>query len=264
MKLSKMELNKIYCGDCLELIKEIDDNSIDLVITSPPYDNLRDYNGYNFDFESVAKELFRVTKEGGVVVWVVGDATIDGSETGTSFRQSLYFLNLGFYLHDTMIYQKKKAPLTHNRYEQEFEYMFVFSKGRPKTFNPIMIEKSYKDNRIVKGFGRRDNGDNIDLGYASKNKLKIRGNVWFYKVGGGHVTKDKIAYKHPAIFPEQLAEDHILSWSNEGDLVLDPMCGSGTTLKMAFLNKRKFIGFDISQEYCNISNKRLGDLSKKG
>jgi len=259
-----LEKNKIYCMDCLEGMKQMDDNSVDLIVTSPPYDNLREYKGYIFDFKSIAKELFRITKNGGVVVWVVGDATIDGSETGTSFKQALYFKEVGFNLHDTMIYQKKKAPLTHNRYEQEFEYMFILSKGKPKTFNPIIIKKSYEDNRKVKGFGRRNNKDTIDLGYASKKKDKIKGNVWFYKVGGGHITKDKIAYEHPAIFPEELVKDHILSWSNKGELVFDPMCGSGTTCKMAKQSGRNFLGIDTSEEYCEIANKRLeqGNLNK--
>jgi DNA modification methylase len=140
MKYPNDFVNKIICGDCLEVMKKIPDGSVDLVLTSPPYDNLRTYNGYNFDFEGIAKELHRVTKDGGVIVWVVGDATIKGSETGTSFKQALYFKEIGFNLHDTMIYHKNNyPPLTHNRYEQCFEYMFVFSKRYLKSFNPIMV-----------------------------------------------------------------------------------------------------------------------------
>ena len=156
MNKNKSFLNSIQNIDCVEGMKQLEAESIDLVVTSPPYDNVRDYKGYSFNFEVIAKELLRVIKQGGIVVWIVGDATLEGSETGTCFRQALFFKEIGFNLHDTMIYHKKKAPLTHNRYEQEFEYMFVFSKGKPNTFNPIRIEKSYKDTRTSKGFGRRN------------------------------------------------------------------------------------------------------------
>ena len=201
--------------------------------------------------------MFRIIKEGGVLVWVVGDATIKGSETGTSFKQALYFKDVGFNLHDTMIYHKHSPPLTHTRYEQHFEYMFVLSKGTPKTFNPILDKKVWKDHRKVKSI-RRESDGSVDFGVPSQKTTKTRGNVWKYNVGGGHVTHDSFAHQHPAIFPEELAKDHILSWSDEGDLILDPMCGSGTTCKMAKQLGRNFIGFEISKEYCEIANKRLG------
>jgi DNA modification methylase len=249
-------MNDIICGDNVVELGKLPDNHIDLTVTSPPYDDLRNYNGYSFNFESVAKELFRVTKDGGVVVWVVGDSTKDGTESGTSFKQALHFKEIGFNLHDTMIYHRHSPPLTHNRYEQHFEFMFVFSKGKPKTFNPIKIKKLWQDNRKKKQIRREKDGSN-DFGYADQGLSKIIGNLWSYNIGGGHVTKDKMAHEHPAIFPEQLAEDHILSWSNEGDTVLDPFAGSGTTLKIAKLNNRNFIGIEISQEYCDLIKKRL-------
>ncbi len=163
---------------------------------------------------------------------------------------------VGFNLHDTMIYAKRSPPLTHNRYEQHFEYMFVFSKGKPKTFNPLLENKTWKDGRKHKGVRREVDGS-LDVGFASQKTTKIKGNIWFFNIGGGHVTKDKIAYEHPAIFPEDLVGDHILSWSNEGDVVLDPMCGSGTTLKMAKIHNRQFIGMEISEKYCAIAEKRI-------
>ena len=251
-----MELNKIYNMDCLDGLKILEDNSIDLTVTSPPYDDLRNYNGFSFNFEEIAKELYRVTKNGGVVVWVVGDKTKNGSESGTSFKQALFFKEIGFNLHDTMIYQKKTPPLTHNRYEQEFEYMFVFSKGKPSRWNPIMIPKKYMDKRTNKAFGRNKTNEH-DMGFSSSKEMRIKGNVWEFLVGGGKSTKDKIAFKHPAIFPEQLANDHIISWSNEGDIILDPFMGSGTTAKMAILNNRNYIGFEISKEYCEIAEERI-------
>ena len=254
-----MELNKIYNMDCLEGMRVLDDNFIDLTVTSPPYDNLRKYNGYSWDFESIAKELYRVTKQGGVVVWVVGDATINGSETLTSFKQVLFFKEIGFNVHDTMIYLKKTPPLTHRRYEQEFEYMFVLSKGKPKTFNPILIPKKYMDIREYKTVGRNKNNE-YNIGFSSQKETKIKGNVWEYGVGWRKSTKDKIAFKHPAIFPEQLAKDHILSWSNEGDVVMDIFMGSGTTAKMCKLTNRNYIGFEISEEYCQIAEERLSKV----
>ena len=171
-----MEINKIYCADNVIFMKEnIPSNFIDLTVTSPPYDNLRAYNGYSWDFESVAQELYRITKDGGVVVWVVGDATIKGSETGTSFKQALYFKEIGFKLHDTMIYQSDKPPLTHNRYEQKFEYMFVFSKGRPKTFNPIM-EKCKCVGKMVKSTYRHTGKDTQEA--HKQAKVKSHKIIW--------------------------------------------------------------------------------------
>lgn len=254
-----VDLNKIYCSESSEFMKKyIPDNFVDLTVTSPPYDDLRNYNGYKFEFEKIADQLYRVTKDGGIVVWVVGDKTKNGSETLTSFKQALYFKEIGFNVHDTMIYQKKTPPLTHKRYEQEFEYMFIFTKGKIKTFNPIMIPKKYMDTRSNKAFGRNKTNEH-DMGFSSKKTHRIKGNVWEYLVGGGKSTKDKIAFQHPAIFPEQLATDHILSWSNEGDIVFDPFVGSGTTCKIAKLNNRQYIGVDISQEYVDIAIQRLSE-----
>ena len=249
-----MELNKIYNENCLDTMARMEDNFIDLTVTSPPYDNLRMYKGFTMDWQKTINELYRVTKQGGVVVWVVGDSTQKGSETGTSFRQALFAKECGFNLHDTMIYQKSTPPLTHNRYEQNFEYMFVWSKGKPNTFNGLREPREYKDTRKNKAFGR--NKDNsVDFGYSTQDKTRLKRNVWKYFAGGG--ANDKIASKHPAIFPEQLAQDHILSWSNENDLVYDCFMGSGTTAKMAKLNNRNYIGSEISEEYCNIADERL-------
>jgi len=245
--------NKVIQGDCLEVMKDIPDKSIDMVLTSPPYDNLRDYKGYTFDFEGIAKQLFRIVKDGGVVVWVVGDATIKGSETGTSFKQALYFKDIGFNLHDTMIYRKiNYIPLTHNRYEQAFEYMFVFSKGKLNVFNPIMVDCKNAGSKTNKRTFYQDTTGSTSEGHNNNEvkQTKQKENVWDLATNAGTTG-------HPAQFPEKLAEDHILSWSNEGDIILDPMAGSGTTLKMAKKNNRNYVGIEISQEYIDIINKRL-------
>ena len=249
---------RIIQGDCLIELKKISENLVDLTVTSPPYDGLRTYNGYSFDFENIAKELYRVTKTGGIVVWVVGDGTRDGSESGTSFRQALFFKECGFNLHDTMIYASEKPPLTHNRYEQKFEYMFVFSKGRPKTFNPIMESCKHAGKSAAKRTFRQDAKGVLEPAHKSEkiSDTKIRGNIWTYATGTASAT-DLFARQHPAVFPESLAQDHILSWSNPGDMVLDPFMGSGTTGKMAILNAREFIGIDISPEYCELARKRI-------
>lgn len=241
-----IELNTIYNENCLDTMKCMLDNFIDLTVTSPPYDNLRTYNGYSFDFQSIAKELYRVTKQGGVVVWVVGDATVNGSESGTSFAQALYFKSIGFKLHDTMIYEKSgMSNPSSNRYHQVFEYMFVFSKGSIKTFNPIKDrENKYK------GICGGEHSFRADFG--------MRFNVWRYANGGNNTSTDREAFKHPAPFPELLANDHIVSWSNENDIVYDPFMGSGTTAKVAILNGRKYIGSEISSDYCVLANNRIG------
>ena len=236
----------------LETMARMPDNFIDLTVTSPPYDNLRDYNGYSFVFESVAKELYRVTKQGGVVVWVVGDATVKGSETGTSFRQALFFKECGFNLHDTMIWYKPNAMpnVDKSRYCQSFEYMFVFSKGKPKTTNLRMIPTKNAGKTIKRKTLQTQNCNKADREDKTKD-TRIDFNVYTLNVGG------KKEAEHPALFPEALANDHIISWSNENDLVYDPFAGSGTTGKMAILNKRKCIMSEISAEYCDIIKKRL-------
>ena len=250
-----LQLNQFYIGEAVNFMKEnIPDNFVDLTVTSPPYDNLRTYNGYieqwSFEkFQAIAKELYRVTKQGGVVVWIVGDATINGSETGTSFKQALYFMECGFNLHDTMIYEKAQACFGSNLcYLQSFEYMFVLSKGRPKSINFLRDRPNVRSGREkMAKRGLSIDGKKSERIYKVMKKMGKRKNIWTYGVGG----RKSETGDHPAPFPEQLANDHIISWSNEGDLVLDPMCGSGTTCKMAWLNNRKFIGIDISEEYIN-------------
>ncbi len=258
-------LNKIINEDSVQALKKLPENSIDLTITSPPYDDIRDYKGFNFStsVESlIIEELFRITKIGGVVVWVVGDATINGSETGTSFRQALKFLEVGFKLHDTMIYAKNTsafpAKRTGNRYTQIFEYMFVFSKGKIRTANLI----SDKPNKCAgqTNWGKHTNRlKNGELKETTKIKpipdFSPRNNIWTYNVGNSFNSSDKESHEHPAIFPEKLAEDHILTWSNEEDVILDPFSGSGTTCKMTKKNNRKYIGIDISDDYCKLAER---------
>jgi DNA modification methylase len=243
-------MNKVIQGDCLEVMKDIPDKSIDMVLTSPPYDNLREYKGYIFNFEGIAQEIFRVLKDGGVCVWVVGDATVKGSETGTSFKQALYFKEIGFNLHDTMIWEKTGMLPTQDRYYAIFEYMFVFSKGKPKAMNFIEDKENTAGGRVQKKDLCINKGKQKDgVGTFVRKHFGRRTNIWRVAIGESN--------GHPAIFPEKLAEDHILSWSNEGDIILDPMAGSGTTLKMAKKNNRNYIGIEISQEYIEIINKRL-------
>lgn len=259
-----MELNKIYNEDCLEGMKKLGDETIDLTVTSPPYDKLRKYNSYSFDFENTAKELYRVTKKGGIVVWVVNDSTVKGSETGNSFKQALYFKEIGFNLHDTMIFAKNNpVPLTHNRYEQQFEYMFILSKGKPKTFNGLKkLNKTYNKSRF--GTFRHD-GNKLAKGHSDKKTKKesLRYNIWYYNVGNNSTSKDRKYFKHPAIFPKELAIDHILSWSNENDIVLDIFMGSGTTGVASLELNRNYIGFEISKEYCELANERIENHKKE-
>ena len=248
--------NQIICGNNVDVLASFPDDCIDLTVTSPPYDNLRTYKGFNFDFEGVAQQLYRVTKTGGVVVWVVGDATINGSETGTSFKQALRFMEIGFDLFDTMIYSKggKGANGSKLGYWQNFEYMFVLSKGRPLVRNLICDRKNKIEPRTgLESIGHRHaDGETKRCRVVSRQEYGRRFNTWDYHESWGSTRID-----HPAIFPEKLAQDHIISWSNEGDVVLDPFNGSGTTAKMAKETNRKYIGIDCSEEYCEIARKRL-------
>jgi site-specific DNA-methyltransferase (adenine-specific) len=236
-------------------MKRMPDCFLDFVITSPPYDDIRNYNGFTFEFEDIARQLFRVMKEGAVMIWVVADATINGCESGTSFKQALKFIEIGFRLHDTMIYYKNNPmPQTGNRYHQHFEYMFCLSKGSPKTFNPITEKTKYNGLANMKNRGKR--GELLYEKIERTSEKKV-GNVFCYSVGGGISTKDKIAYNHPAIFPENLVKDQIKSWTNEADLVYDPFMGSGTTAKVAQLMNRRWIGSEISTQYVEIAEQRI-------
>lgn len=252
-----LPINQIICGNNVDVLAAFPDDCIDLTVTSPPYDNLRTYKGFNFDFEGVAQQLYRVTKSGGVVVWVVGDATINGSETGTSFKQALRFMEIGFRLHDTMIWTTpgfSAVGALAVRYAPVFEYMFVFTKSVLKTFNPLKDRRVKHPNSILRGTVRNKDGSMKRMSNEGKKYgaggLGQRYNVW-------SIPPQTQKQGHPAPFPEKLAYDHIISWSNKGDIILDSFNGSGTTCKMAKETNRKYIGIDCSEEYCNIARKRL-------
>ena len=253
----QVHTNKIYNESCLDTMSRMPDNFIDLTVTSPPYDNLRTYNN-DIDktwgphiWKPILEELYRVTKEGGVVVWVVGDATIKGSETGTSFKQTLYAMECGFNLHDTMIWNKPNPiPTQSTRYQQGFEFMFVFSKRKLKTFNPIKTESKCKGVKVKKHRAKKCGHNYNEEGRYTVSSEKIVDNVW-------NIANVKNKEKHPAIFPEKLAHDHIVSWSNKGDLVYDPFMGSGTTAKMAKFTNRNYIGSEIYEEYVKLAEKRI-------
>ena len=263
-----MKINEVYNESCLETLKNMPDDFIDLVVTSPPYDEMRTYNGYSFPFEDIAKELYRVVKDGGVIVWIVGDATVKGSESGTSFRQALFFKEVGFNLYDTMFYEKASRIPTEGRYYNTIEYMFVLSKGKPKALNFIVDHKNstegqsrIKDKCINKGKNEKKDGEYLVTGEFSR-----RSNVWRYGTGRPtDLTKilNETGLKHPAIAPEKLVADHIISWSNEGDLIYDPFMGSGTTAKMSILNNRNWIGSEISAEYVQLSTNRITHAEKE-
>lgn len=251
-----IEFGKIYNENCLETLGRSSESFIDMTITSPPYDDLRDYNGYHFPVEEIASGLFEKTKDGGVVIWVVGDRTYNGSESLSSFSHAFAFRDAGFRVHDTMIYAKNN-PIPSDcgkRYRQAFEYMFCFSKGQPKTFNPLTIpikqEKAFKSFRITK-VGRND----LAHDHVAPKERKVN-NIFFYNVGTSS-SKDKIAFEHPAIFPEQLVEDQILTWTDAGDTVYDPFMGSGTSAKVAGLLGRRWFGSEISAEYVELAMRRL-------
>jgi site-specific DNA-methyltransferase (adenine-specific) len=245
-----MKTNYLYNENCIDTMARMKDNFIDLTVTSPPYDGLRTYNGYSFPFEDIAKELYRTTKEGGVVVWVVADKVNKGSESGTSFKQALFFKECGFNLHDTMIWHKPNAmpQVDKTRFTQSFEYMFVFSKGKPNTAKPLKTPTKNGGKFLSRGDGNTENINKAGGNKVAKERISF--NVYNLSVGGKN-------YGHPAIFPEQLANDHIISWSNENDLIYDPFIGSGTTAKMAIINKRNWIGSEMSSEYCDIVHERL-------
>lgn len=247
-----MEIDKVYTGDCVEGMQTLDAESVDMVLTSPPYDELRKYNGFSWDFEKAAQQIYRVTKKGGVVVWIVADSVVNGSETGTSFKQALYFMSLGFDLYDTMIWEKPspQAPTT-GRYYDVFEYMFVFSKGKPKALN-LLEDRANITVGSTRPKETQSNKENRKLTGAQRitKEYSRRFNVWNIGHANNHT-------EHPAVFPEKLAEGHILTWSDPGDVVLDPFMGSGTTGITCVKNGRHYIGFEISPKYTELAQERI-------
>lgn len=255
-----MKLNQVITGDCAIVLQEFESDSIDLTVTSPPYDNLRTYNGYTFDFETIAKQLFRVTKKGGVVVWIVNDGTMNGGKSLSSFKQAIYFQGAGFTIHDIMIWDKGSfTSPQNNRYPDVFEYMFILSKGKPKTFNPLIDRRNINTGKFYAT--KRTVGGTIKNMYSfathrEYRQIGVRFNIWEIAPEQSNIKRT-----HPAQFPEKLARDHIISWSNEGDTVLDCFAGSGTTLKMAKMLNRNYIGIEISPEYVKLIDKRLSNTT---
>lgn len=250
---------QVHRGDATQVLPSLGVKA-DLILTSPPYDNLRDYGGHSFDFDRMADACVGALKEGGVLVWVVADATIDGSETGASFRQALGFMERGLKLHDTMIYHKLGPPLTmKKRYIPCWEYMFVFASGEPETANLIADKENIHVGKRNPKVGQGRHRDNIHgrNGHYVTAAIGRRTNIWTYKVGLHQSTKYRMAHEHPAIFPLALARDHILTWTNPGDLVVDPMAGSGTTLRAAKDLGRHSIGIEIHDGYLPIITGRL-------
>jgi site-specific DNA-methyltransferase (adenine-specific) len=260
-------LGKINNDDCIKFMKKLPDNCIDLTVTSPPYDNLRDYENkivwdYN-TFKKVARELYRVTKKGGVVVWVIGDKTDKGNKSLTSFKHALYFQEIGFNIYDIIIYEKAGSGPPHpNRYFNSFEYMFIMSKGKPKSVNLLKDKKNSCAGMSTYGdiTRREKDGGLTNKGKKVINEFGVRTNVWKYNNGKGFSSKDKIAYEHPAIFPEKLVEDHIKSWSNMGDVVFDPFGGSGTTAKVSIELDRKWLYVEKVEKYCDVAKRRIENM----
>ena len=253
----RSEDGKFIVGDAVGILRSWAGDCIDLTVTSPPYDTLRDYNGYQFDPKSMLSAILNVTKPGGVCVWVVGEK-INGGRSLTSFEHAFIGRDVGWTVHDVMIYQKKNTPfMRSNGYTNCYELMIVFSNGKPRTFNPIM-EPTKRNGWETAVHNKGPDAVNRKRPVKLK-KQKVRTNIWQYAVGLGGTTTDKVAFEHPAVFPERLAEDHILSWSEPGDMVLDPMCGSGTTCKMAAIHKRNWIGIDVSEDYIDIARQRIPD-----
>lgn len=251
-------INKVIQGDCFEVMEQMPDKCVDLVVTSPPYDNLRDYEGYSFDqddFDNISNELYRVTVDGGTVVWIVNDSVVLGSESGTSFRQALSFKEIGFCLNDTMIWEKDTFSFPdNNRYRGVFEYMFILTKGKPKTVNLIEDRLNRYAGSSVHGTSRGKDGKTFQKSKSGKSFVKdvgVRFNVWH------QISEKNNLFDHPAPFPLRLAQDHIVSWSNENDIILDPFLGSGTTAVAAKQLGRKFIGIELSEKYCEIAKDRL-------
>ena len=249
-------INEIVCCDCVDGMRSLPDACIALTVTSPPYGDMRRYSGENWGFPAVAQALYRITMPGGVLVWVVQEQIIDGSESGDSARQRLFFMDLGFRSHQSLVMMRAGSrQYTPNRYGCPLEYAFIFSKGAPRCFHPIE-DRQRKDMRPRPATHRKPDGSGYMGTPRKATECVRRPAIWYYAVGK-HTAQDPYAFQHPALMPEKMASDLIRSWSDEGDLVLDPFAGAGTTLKMALVNNRKYLGFEINPEYVEIAKRRL-------
>lgn len=257
-----IQLDNIYNCDCLLGMQGIADGSVDCIVTSPPYDNLRKYGGvgdeWTFDkFKQIAQQIARVLADGGVCVWIVSDSTIDGSETLTSFKQAIYFKEeCGLNLYDTMIWEKPSPQAsTESRYYDVFEYMFIICKGpKPKALNFICDHKNTTAGGIQKRESRSSAEQRKDTGRMRPPRAEYsrRFNVW-------QVSRGESTTGHPAVFPLNLARGHVQTWSNMGGVVLDPFLGSGTTAIACVREKRHFIGFELNKEYFDIARRRIAE-----
>lgn len=257
--------NKIVCCDCLDGMAALPDECIPFTLTSPPYDGLRTYDGLaEWDFMAVARELYRITMPGGVVVWVVQEQIIDGSESGETSRQRLAFADIGFRLHHTMVMGKLGGiQFSSNRYGRPLEYAFILSKGKPRYFSPLRDKPNKESGRVKVFSNRKPDGSFAPVKHKKVHPYGLRGSVWFYPTGKNNTAKEGYAFGHPALMPEKMAEDHILSWTKVGDLVFNPFAGGGTALKMALLNHRRYLGFEINPKYVEIARRRLRDAEAK-
>lgn len=256
----KLALNKIHHFDAVVGLRLLPADCIDLTLTSPPYDWIRDYNGTfdpaKFPFVRIAEELYRITAPGGVVLWITRDQQQDCCESGTSAKQMLYFKNIGFNV-QTMIVDSISARHRRYCYGMPPQFCFVLSKGRPKAFHPIRDKPNTEPGRI-KSWSARNRDGRIRKGKPKEiPKYGRRSHIWLYPTGFGLVSDDPLPRNAPAPMVETVAGDLMLSYSNPGDLILDPMAGLGTTGKVAVKLNRQFIGFERVRKYCDVANDRV-------
>lgn len=258
-----MRPNSLACCECVDGMRALPPASIPLTITSPPYDQTFEYGGHLWDHEKfmlVARELWRVAMQGGVVSWVVRDQIADGDQSASSFRQALFFKGLGFRLHNTIIIEKQIIRgISRVRYGVAPEFAFVFSKGRPRTINLIEDKENKFGGRHMRFSTRSRDGTKCKTAKALIRPFGVRGNVWRYTTGSRVTAKEDYAYDHPALMPERLAHDLIVSWSRPGDLVLDPFGGAGTTAKMALLGHRRYLSMEAHRPYHDLAVRRMAD-----
>ena len=249
--------NSIVLGDCVEGMRSLPPDLVPCTVASPPYGALRHYHGnHQFDFEAAAAELWRITRPGGVVCWVVREEVVDGSESGEASEQRLFFRDLGFRLHQTIVMERygsrARSP---GRYGESLEYAFILAKGKPATVRLLRDRRNKTAGKLVTATHRYPDGSYRVQRYEV-DEWGYRKAVWYF-AQGMHVATDPVARLHQAPMPEAMAEDLILSYSREGDLIFDPFAGVATTAKMALLNHRNYFGYEINAIYHARGEERL-------
>lgn len=258
--MSMSVMGHLSIADAIEHASTLASDSVDLVLFSPPYDGVRDYRGnWTLDLPALGSELLRVVKDGGFAVMVIADGTKNQRKSMTTFRTAVAWEDAGWSLFESVIYSRDGRPGAWwaTRFRVDHEHILMFYKGkrpRPVTHHDGLRVPSKHAGKKWTGTQRLTDGTLVKTS-ATVAADKCRGTIWHYATSNSEGNRTKA--KHPATFPDALARDVILALSAPGDVVYDPMMGSGTSVVIAAQEGRRWLGNDFFAEYVEIAQQRL-------